>query len=121
MPPDAGDYLLDRFPHECRRMAEQIDAVSHAVVQVRVAVEVADRRALRLGDHELLARPESGIARLAARDVKSDLGEGCTRSGPVEVRRGHVGSLARTPRGKKRVPKSGEISESGMEPWLAVQ
>ena len=77
VPADAGDGLLDGLADEVGRVPEEVDAVAHAVVDVGVAVEIADRRSLRLLDHELLAGAQARVARLAAGNVAGDLGEGC--------------------------------------------
>jgi len=76
VPAEPGHGLLDRLPHEGGRVTEEVDAVAHAVVDVRVPVEIADRRPVCLLDHELLTDTQPGIARLAARDVARDLVEG---------------------------------------------
>ena len=93
VPADALDRLLDRVPDKRRRVTEEVDPVPHAVVDVGVAVEVANRRTSSLVDHELLAGPESGITRLAAGDVPRDLHEGGTRADSIGRGRGHAASL----------------------------
>jgi hypothetical protein len=66
------DGLLHRLPHETGVVAEQVDAVATAVVEVFVAVGVAYVRTGGRFDHELWPGTEPRVARLAACDGAAD-------------------------------------------------